>query len=85
MILLLVQKIGGSPFHMAHSVLMGQDDQIIALKRRLGLSRRRLAALIGIDESNIAGWESGRHSPTARSIEIIREFLTYPSFEVLEE
>jgi Helix-turn-helix. len=41
----------------------------------LGLSRRQMSRICGIDESNLAGWETGRHQPTKRSLEKIDLFF----------
>ena len=40
-------------------------------RERLGLSRQKLAALLEIDPSNIAGWETEKHRPTKESLELI--------------
>jgi transcriptional regulator with XRE-family HTH domain len=50
-----------------------------AQRKRLGLSRKRLAALLGIDPSNLRGWETGKHRPTRKSLERIDEFLSWRS------
>jgi transcriptional regulator with XRE-family HTH domain len=50
-------------------------ERLRAHRDRLGLSRKKLAALLGIDPSNIAGWETGKHRPTKKSLELIDEFL----------
>ena len=52
-------------------------EQLKAHRSRLGLSRKRLAALLGIDQSNLAGWETGRHCPAKQSLELIHEFLSW--------
>jgi transcriptional regulator with XRE-family HTH domain len=45
-------------------------------RRRLGLSLKELGARLGTDESNLWGWETGRHNPTRRSLALIESFLT---------
>ena len=50
-------------------------DRIRAKRRRFGLSRKRLAAMLETCPSNLAGWETGRHRPTRKSIELINRFL----------
>lgn len=52
-------------------------DQLKAHRRKLGLSRKKLANLLHTDESNLAGWETGRHQPVKRSLELICEFLSW--------
>jgi transcriptional regulator with XRE-family HTH domain len=54
-------------------------DRLKAHRKRLGLSREKLALLLGTDESNLAGWETGRHRPTNRSLALIAEFLATPT------
>jgi ribosome-binding protein aMBF1 (putative translation factor) len=51
-------------------------EVIRAHRTNLGLSRKRLATLFGIDQSNTANWETGKHLPTKRSLEVINEFLS---------
>jgi len=46
-------------------------------RRRLGLSQKKLALLLGINQSSIAGWERGEHRPTKRSLQVIDEFLSW--------
>jgi DNA-binding transcriptional regulator YiaG len=45
----------------------------------LGLSRKKLAGLIGIDQSSLARWERGEHHPTKKSLKIINAFLNEQS------
>jgi len=44
-------------------------------RMRLGLSRRRLAVLLKIDESSLANWETGKRHPTGKCLKIIKTFL----------
>jgi transcriptional regulator with XRE-family HTH domain len=66
---------------LGHDPTDGDPTQSLAERlrghrMRLGLSRKRLATLLGIDESSLAGWETGRHHPTKRSLEVIKNFLS---------
>ena len=54
-------------------------NRLTAHRQRLGLSRKKLAALLGIDPSNIAGWETEKHQPTRKSCDLIDEFLSWPA------
>jgi DNA-binding transcriptional regulator YiaG len=47
---------------------------------RLGLSRKRLAALLGVNESSLAHWETGKHHPSEKSQIIIQELLNSELF-----
>ena len=46
-----------------------------AHRKRLGLSQKKLAALLGIDQSTLASWEKEKHRPTRKSLQRIDEFL----------
>lgn len=41
------------------------------VRRRLGLSQRALALRVGCSPQTVAGWESGRHSPTVALLELV--------------
>ena len=45
-----------------------------AHRKRLGLSRKKLAALLGIDQSTLASWEREKHRPTRESLQLVDEF-----------
>ena len=62
-------------------VLFSIADKLKAQRTKLGLSRRRLAALLRVDESNLAGWETGKHKPNKRSMELISKFLGSTDFQ----
>ena len=50
--------------------------QKLQVQRKLfGLSRKKLAAILGIDQSTLAGWERGEHCPTKKSLKLISTFL----------
>jgi transcriptional regulator with XRE-family HTH domain len=34
-----------------------------------------MAGKLGVDPATLMGWETGRHQPTERSIEVIAKFL----------
>jgi len=54
-------------------------ERLKVQRKRVGLSRKRLAALLGIDPSNLAGWETGKHRPSKKS-EIVIQKLFNPDF-----
>jgi len=51
-------------------------ETIKAHRTKLGLSQKRLAVLLGMDKSTLAGWERGEHRPTSASFKRIEVFLT---------
>ncbi len=51
-------------------------ERLLAARRSLGLSRKRLAKRFGVDESTLAGWEKGPAQPAGRRLHIVERFLT---------
>lgn len=51
-----------------HAVLHDVGDYIRRIRRRLGVSQRGLAALLGASQSRVAKWESGRTRPRAADL-----------------
>ena len=59
-------------------VYFGKDIDLEKLKnhrRRLGLSQKKLAAMLEIDPSTLSGWEFGKHRPMKKSRNLIDGFL----------
>jgi ribosome-binding protein aMBF1 (putative translation factor) len=52
-------------------------DHVRAKRLVLGLFRREVAEMIGVDETTIYNWESNRNAPAARVIQRVVEFLGY--------
>ncbi len=63
--------IGYAPYTPAHSL----PEKLKARRQSIGLSRKRLAKLLGVDESSLANWETGRRRPNKKSLKIIEGFL----------
>ena len=57
------------------------SGRLKAHREKLGLSRKKMAALLGIDPSNLAGWETEKHRPTKKSLELINTFLIASNLE----
>ena len=49
--------------------------RLAAVRRRLGLSQWKMAANLGIDPATLMGWETGRHQPTGKSLNLIGNAL----------
>lgn len=45
------------------------DVPLKGQRQRLGLSRKKMAALLGIDESSLAHWERGEHPSHRKTAE----------------
>ncbi len=50
--------------------------RIVAKRRALGLSRKRLAKKLGVDEGALARWEKRVSRPTGSQFEIVEQFLS---------
>ena len=51
-------------------------QRIIATRRRLGFSQKKLAGLLDIDPVTLSRWESGRRSPSRKLLRRLNAFLT---------
>ena len=67
----IIEFLGYTPFPPAQTL----PEKLILYRKVMGLSRRKLAKLIEVDESNLAGWETGKHYPTNKSLKMIEAFL----------
>jgi DNA-binding transcriptional regulator YiaG len=48
-------------------------EQIIRLRKRLGVTQVELAEMIGAQRSSIARWETGRHTPRGGYLKTLKE------------
>lgn len=49
-----------------------------AVRDRLALSRAQFAALIGVSERTVEGWEQGRRTPSGPALTLLRVADRYP-------
>jgi len=52
-------------------------DRIREYRRVHGLSQKKLAEQLGIDQTTLAGWESGEHRPTKKLLDKINPILLF--------
>lgn len=57
----------------------GLSERIRTARMKLGLSRRRLADQLGVDEGTVQSWEHGRKPTMPRHREAIEDFLDSPA------
>jgi transcriptional regulator with XRE-family HTH domain len=50
-------------------------DRLVAVRRKLGLTQRKMAKRLGIDPGTLQSWEAGDHQSTKESLETIGRFL----------
>jgi DNA-binding transcriptional regulator YiaG len=67
----IIEFLGYAPYIPAHTFA----EELFRTRWYLGLSRRRLAAMLKLDESNLAGCEAGRHQPAKKSMNTIGAFF----------
>jgi transcriptional regulator with XRE-family HTH domain len=70
----IIDFLGYDPTSNREPTSLG--ERIRVKRRRLGLSLKELATVLETDQSNVQGWETGRHKPTRRSLVLIGEFLS---------
>jgi transcriptional regulator with XRE-family HTH domain len=66
--------LGYNPFPPGDSL----REKLTTARKVRGLSRRKLAKRLGVDESTLAGWETERHQPTKKFLGQIGAFLGEP-------
>ena len=67
----IIEFLGYDPFPEPQSI----GEEIVAARRRLGLSRKRLAKKLGMDEGTLERWEKSITSPTGGHLRRLTEFL----------
>jgi DNA-binding transcriptional regulator YiaG len=63
--------LGYDPFPPASTL----SARLVAVRRMLGLSQRKLALSLGIDSGTLQSWEAGQHKPTGRSVVRVERLL----------
>lgn len=67
----VLRFLGYSSFPSPQSL----PEKLVLYRRTMGVSRKRMAKTLGIDESTLARWETGKGYPTKRSLKIIEAIL----------
>ena len=67
----IIRFLGYDPYPAPRSL----GENLVAKRRQLGLSRKRMAARLGVDEGTMKRWERGMARPTGKRIETVNEFL----------
>lgn len=67
----IIRYLGYEPW--AEPLTLGSS--LLAQRRRQGLSLKRAAEIIGVDEGTFGRWESGEWEPQPRSLAMIGRFL----------
>ncbi len=67
----IIHFLGYVPYRPSQSF----SEWLRTCRTAAGLSQEKLATALKVNESTVAGWEQGRHMPTAKSEEKIRAFF----------
>jgi transcriptional regulator with XRE-family HTH domain len=68
----IIEFLGRDPFEKKTENL---GERIREYRRVQGLTQKKLARLIGIDQSTIGSWERGEHQPSKRFHERLNSFF----------
>lgn len=74
----MVHCLPGIIAFLGHNPLPEADDLIGKLKRlrgTLGLTQKKLAQKLGIDESTVAGWARGENTPVGPYRTLVEDFV----------
>jgi len=68
----IIEYLGYIPFELLKESI---GDKIIVYRKKHGLSQRKLAKLLSVDQTTIRDWERNKHKPNKKSSEIILKIL----------
>lgn len=68
----IIRFLGYNPYPTGQSL----PEKLTSARKALGLSQRKLAHMLSVDQSTLAGWETGRHRPTRNTLKGVEEFLS---------
>jgi transcriptional regulator with XRE-family HTH domain len=69
----IIEFLGGDPFKKESEKL---GDKIREYRRIHGLTQKKLAAQLRIDETTLAGWEKGEHTPAKGLLSKLESLLS---------
>jgi transcriptional regulator with XRE-family HTH domain len=67
----IIEFLGRDPFEKGSESL---GDRIREYRRVHGLSLKKLAVQLGVDQSTLVGWEKGKYQPTKRLSDKLKIF-----------
>jgi len=68
----IIEFLGYDPFKKKTENL---GEKILAFRRVQGLTQKKLAAQLGIDQATLARWERGMHKPSKKSLINLAQFF----------
>ena len=67
----IIHFLGYVPFQVGDSI----PEQLKAYRRVYGLSQRQLADALGVDDSTVRTWETGRNRPSRENCRRLEKLL----------
>ncbi|MHB9010704.1 MAG: helix-turn-helix transcriptional regulator [Ignavibacteriaceae bacterium] len=68
----IIKFLGYVPFDLPKETI---GDKVIAYRKEHGLSQRKLAELLSVDQSTIRDWENNKHKPSKKLFKSINKIL----------
>lgn len=72
----IIEFLGYVPFELSKETIR---DKIKVYRKEHGLSQRKLAKLLGVDQITIRDWGRNKHKPSKKLLERIKPFLIQDS------
>lgn len=69
----IIEFLGRDPFEI-RAINLG--DQIREYRRVHGLTQKKLAEQLGVDETTLAGWEKGEHRPNKTLLDHLNDIIS---------
>lgn len=70
----IIEFLGRDPFEKSAEKM---GDKIREYRRIHGLTQKKLAEQLGVDQTTLAGWEKGEHGPTKKLLDKIKSALVF--------
>lgn len=70
----IIEFLGYDPYKKESEKL---GDQIREYRRIQGLSQKKFAEQLQVDQTTLAGWERGEHQPTKKLLDKIKSVLIF--------
>jgi transcriptional regulator with XRE-family HTH domain len=67
----ILNFLGYNPIPKAQTL----PEQLVGMRKMLGLSQQKMAEKLGVDPATIKDWEAGLHRPTGKSLDVIGRFF----------
>jgi transcriptional regulator with XRE-family HTH domain len=67
----IIRFLGYDPLPPGSSL----PERLAAARKKLGLSQRKMAGMLGVDPATVKGWESGQHQPTGKRLDLLGSVL----------